>query len=273
MAAPKLTKAKILESIRQMMSTDIDENMAVVLYEGDADRMFAEHYLNDENIFFFESPSGKTGLYELLRDTADKPYADRIIAIRDRDYSDPAEYPPRLFAYDDCALEVMLLHHKEVRGKGADIYQGEDKEDFPLRPMRRIAPFSVLRMLNEQRRMNLNLKKGVMAGRNGQAGPEMELSFRCLNVSGFLEECTAKAAEFGDDDLWAITNGHDICALLGAFSKMGANTLGEAGYRAFLFTTYRVSDFRSSALFRSLRQYGEEHGLSIVRVEENGEVS
>lgn len=164
MAAPKLTKAKILESIRQMMSTDIDENMAVVLYEGDADRMFAEHYLNDENIFFFESPSGKTGLYELLRDTADKPYADRVVAIRDRDYSDPAEYPPRLFAYDDCAL-------------------------------------------------------------------------------------------------------------LGAFSKMGANTLGEAGYRAFLFTTYRVSDFRSSALFRSLRQYGEEHGLSIVRVEENGEVS
>ena len=260
-----LSREELLETIRLVMAEDLDKTHIVILFEGDSDRRFVEKYLNIENIYCYESPSGKRDLSGLLTDTGRCPYSERVIALRDRDYADPAAESPRLFMYDDCALELMLLHHPEVRKAAKELYLKEDKDDYPVLPMRQIAPFSVLRRRNEREKLMHDLEAGVLCGsKDPNLPPDMETLFYSLRIAEYLPACIEEAAALDEEELWAITNGHDLCKLLGRSSSLGKGTLGEAGFRQFLFSVYRVSDFCETALYRALLQYGDAHELPIV---------
>lgn len=252
--------------IRLILNADTSKKKTVILVEGPDDMNFVRAMFG-EDAKCVPSAGGKRQLIELINsaEIADK----RVIAIRDKDYSDTSKYPVRMFAYDYCSLELMILHHAKIRMQMSKFCVIEDiKKDFPIIVLRHIAPFSYLRKINEHNNLNKTLNKGVLSGSsdNGKELPEMKSLFERLGVKEYLEECTQCVENLEDEDLWNITNGHDICALLGKFSYCGKVRLGEGGYRNLLVNTYRKEDFQDTLLYGSLMDYHEENDVDLYEL-------
>ena len=256
------------------------ENVAVLAEGSDDIEFFEKVFKKLENVIYFESLSGCEGLYELLKE----PDLDsrRIIAVRDKDYTDPADpekYPPRMFAYDDCAMELMILHHQYIQETLRDCYALE-KKAFPLDMMRHVAPFSLLRQKNAIcKEWQIAFQEKDCNGRGGypihaktkpapnakKRVPDIEGVFKLyekdyLELNGQYEVCQADSKALADDALWDITNGHDICRALGSVSSLSSGSLGEVGYRKLMFFIYRFEDFQSTRLYSALSAYQLSNG-------------
>ena len=104
------------------------------MVEGTDDVSFVKRVF-EENVVCYESFSGKEGLHQLIEcavfsicstkliiiyefaapvDRVRRYSRNRIIGICDKDYALKREFPPRMFCYDTCCMEIMLLSHKEV---------------------------------------------------------------------------------------------------------------------------------------------------------------
>lgn len=264
--APDHGRNDIINRIRLVMNADIERKRVFLLVEGSDDQKFVRYTLS-KNVDCFESPGGKRVLYDLLK--SDEIASERVIAIRDRDYSTPEDYPDRMFAYDHCALELMILFHPTIRNRMRNHCESvEDKKDFPLPTMRHIAPFSLLRQKNEKQHLMLRLNKGILSGLQGHSElPDMPTLFLQTGIPDrLLAICCQEAETLADETLWDITNGHDICAVLARISRLAGNRTNEDGYRAYLLDMYRPEDFCDTKLFHELFDYQQQHQLSILKV-------
>ena len=88
--------------------------------------------------------------------------------------------------------------------------------------------------------------------------------FERVNQSDRLALCTELANAVPEEELWNITNGHDLCTYLGLVSKLGKKTLGENDVREMLFTIYRKKDFQTTELFHSILEYQNANMLKFV---------
>lgn len=254
----------LVNKIRLIINADLLNEHVIVLVEGLDDKKFVDNIF-EGHIICFESFSGKSGLYELIecKEIAD----NRIIAIRDRDYSDPKEYPDRMFCYDYCSLELMLLHNNFIIDRMkkhccSDAY----RENFPISIMRHIVMFSILRKYNEERSLGISLSKGVLSGCNStELLPDMNELFQRNKIENqLIDECKKNSLEILDEDLWDITNGHDLCAVLGKISTLcGKRALGEDGYRSMIISMYRKEDFYNTQLYEDLIEYQKKEGIII----------
>ena len=232
--------------------------------EGSDDIEFFEKVFDTlENVACFESLSGYVGLYDLLRELT----SPRVVAVRDRDYTnptDPEKYPPRMFAYDDCAMELMILHHPYVQRRLSRYYSRKE-EKFPLNLMKKIAPFSLLRQKTARKGWKIAFDKmgGVLAGHGKKESlpPDMEKLFQEYaraypqEMNGLYETLRAAALSLTDEQLWEITNGHDICKLLGMLSMLDKSALGEKGYFRLMIEIYQFQHFQGTYLYRNLSEY------------------
>ncbi|MGN1142470.1 MAG: hypothetical protein ACI4TF_14820 [Oliverpabstia sp.] len=249
-------------------SADIEGKLCVALVEGSDDVSFVKENFS-EYVICKESVSGKIGLEELLNQIDFE--TERVIAIRDRDYADVRAFPERMFAYDYCCLELMLVANKNVSdGFFRSYYNGsETKENFVISAMRILAPYSILRRKNEIEAKGINFESkgrfGHLIDKNGQVdwtGVFDKLS----QTTGELNVCCAEAERLPECDLWDITNGHDLCLYLGKMSKTGKGktSFGEEGIRKFLLGCYRKDDFQKTKLYQSLKEYQAEYEFKYV---------
>lgn len=260
------SKDDLFNDIRALMSADVEGKNVIILVEGPDDELFIESILPEyvQNIVCFESYSGVEGLLETLDAVKSEKYSPRVIGIRDKDYSNPSTYPPRLFSYDYCCLEMMLLHNDFVQRRVRENYEVADERPFiPMFYMRMIAPYSMLRKWNEDNCAGINFgRSGVLAGCGKNRFPNIELLFSKCNHAELYNEFSLKSQELTDDDLWDITQGHDICSLIGRFVSLGKRAvLGEAGLREFMFGLYRFEDFKNTKLFLALFNYFSENNF------------
>lgn len=79
-----------------------------------------------------------------------------------------------------------------------------------------------------------------------------------------LEDCRRLAEQVPREQLKDITNGHDLCLMMGLFPKKGRKKLGEEGARQVLLSSYRKSDFRKTQLYDSIKEYQHTHDLKYV---------
>ena len=241
------------------MRLDADSTIVVLLVEGKTDKeLFKRVFARNDRVVCI-AVGGKEMLHKLL----DAPklreprYFCRIIAVRDRDYTDPAAYPPHMYAYDCCAMELMLLHHPKMQDMLKGFYTLS--EPFPLGMMRRIALFSLLREDNEkpENKCDLNFEKpGVLAGSEKNM-PNMEKLFgiyekKSAVLQGQYADYQRRADELPDDDLWQITNGHDICTLLGNHYRLGdkLHPLDDVAYCFLMIGIYQPEYFQETDLYR-----------------------
>ena len=72
--------------------------------------------------------SGKHDLKRLIMH--DKLSDERVIAIRDKDYCELESLPEKMYTYDSCCLETMLLSNSAIKeGLYDTYYGGSDKMD------------------------------------------------------------------------------------------------------------------------------------------------
>ena len=271
-----------------------DEEIVVLLVEGSDDvDFFNKVFKNVPNIKIFDSYSGCEGLYDLLDEPAlQLPLIkSRIVAVRDKDYTDPAQYPPRMFCYDYCALELMILHHPCIQEGLNELYALHKKEHFPLDMMRRIAPFSLLRQRNFLYKWGIAFRSILDHPENIEVEeetfvkgkPQIKKKTRPLPnierlfslhekdypelMAGQYQSCKNAADLLPDDELWNITNGHDICMALGNLSLFMSGALGEDGYRALMIKVlYRPDDFKDTVLYGKLSTYALPDGRTPFRM-------
>lgn len=260
-----ISKEDVVTAIQLEIDADPERNVAIVLVEGQDDVAFIKKIFSDE-VICYESFSGKQGLEELLEH--EDLQHDEIIAIRDKDYMDISLVPYRMFLYDGCCLETMLLQSEEVVSSFYQFYYGgsRTKDEYIVSAMRELAPYSILRMQNEKNKGEIRFQK-VGFGDLVSASGELDIKklFSRLKVNNDeLEYCKQLADSVKSEDLKEITNGHDLCLLLGVMAKKGMKKLGEDGVRRLLLCNYRRIDFRETKLYRSLKEYEGVHHVKFV---------
>lgn len=260
-----LTKEDITTTIEMELNADISNNICILLVEGSTDKKFARRVFR-ENVVCYESFSGKNGLMELMEEPIIQD--NRVIAVRDRDYCNINELPERMFTYDTSCLELMLLKSEEVAaGIHCTYYIGMfSPEELLTNAMRKLAPYSILREKNEKNNMKIQFQRvgfGDLVKSEDQF--EIDQLFQRLHVSDSLaEDCKREASFVETDQLYDITNGHDICIFLGEILKNAGKKLGETGCRNALLNGFRKNDFQRTQLYGKIKAYQSEHELKFV---------
>ena len=259
------TKDDILEEIRLEQSADIYGKKCFVITEGSDDVLFIRKMFS-RSVICLESFAGKSGLMEIMaeQDAA----SDSIIGIRDRDYVDETALPDRIFLYDHCCLEMMLLAEQAVTESFYQIYsKGKNSCDtFLLNTMRQLAPYSILRKRNEKESLGISFRKAGF-------GDLIDFSNESLNCARLFQRtgeaerfhaCQQEADELEETALWEMTNGHDICTFLGCLSKTGKKGMDETSVRNILLVSYRKEDFFKTTLRQNILSYQHQKHLEFL---------
>ncbi len=258
------TEEDILTEIQMEESADINNEKCFVIVEGSDDILFAKRVFC-ENVICIESIAGKEGVHSII---AKEPEKANLIGIRDRDYDDISQLPDRIFLYDHCCLEMMLLSNRVVTDSFHDVYYRGDrtKETYIIDMMRQLSAYSMLRRKRERESLSIPFQEtgfgNIIDRESGNL--EIEELFARIQQQGYYESCREEAREISDEQLWDITNGHDICVYLGRVSKNGKKDLGEEGVRNIIIACYRLEDFRETDLYRNILDYQEQRQLKFV---------
>ena len=114
-------------NLRLELDNDIEHKMCIILVEGSDDVKFCKRVM-EKNVIAYESFSGKHDLKRLIMH--DKLSDERVIAIRDKDYCELESLPEKMYTYDSCCLETMLLSNSAIKeGLYDTYYGGSDKMD------------------------------------------------------------------------------------------------------------------------------------------------
>lgn len=258
-----LTKDDIIGIIEAELNADIERKINIILVEGSNDISFGENVF-EQNVVFYESFAGKTGLKELIDVIVD----NRVIAVRDKDYIDVNMLPDRMFVYDTSCLEMMLLKCEDVIRGFCNVYckdAGVGREIL-YNAMRVLSPYSLARKKNEEQSLGIEFRPafGDLIGK--EATDFIKELFRRTGISDELrDQCIEEADRLNIDELYDITNGHDICKFLGCIAEDRKNkNLGEERVRKILICSYRKSDFIKTDLYLSVKSYQEQNGLKYV---------
>ena len=124
-----LEREDIISEIRLLRGEDYKKEKTFVIVEGDDDLKFFKNKFND-NTYGFESFSGCDGVEEIVNYFQSD---QRIIGIRDKDYSSLTSGENKIFLYDYHSLEIMLaMNDESFESICSEFYCG-DENVFDLR--------------------------------------------------------------------------------------------------------------------------------------------
>ena len=141
------TKEDFVAELGLLFNEDIDGSLCVVLVEGTDDVRFMENLLED-NVVCEEVPyGGKHGIDDIMKMEDPVVQKKEVIAIRDKDYIEVTQLPDRVFLYDGCCLETMILMNCDI---AEEFYKKNyngcfEKDAYLVNIMRQLAPYSILR--------------------------------------------------------------------------------------------------------------------------------
>ena len=260
------TKEDVAAELNMLFNENIDGSLCVVLVEGADDVKFMEQVLED-NVVCEEVPyGGKHGIDDIMQMEDPSVQKKEVIAIRDKDYADLAQLPDRVFLYDGCCLETMILMDSEIAEEfHKKNYSGYfEKSTYLLNVMRQLAPYSILRKMNEMESLGISFSKVGIGDLISEERLKIEELFVKAGQSDKLRLCMEQAEGITDNELWDITNGHDLCKYLSLTSIFRKKQLDEKGVREILFELYRKSDFKKTRLYCTMLEYQNRNALKFV---------
>lgn len=256
----------MVTTLKMELDQDIEHKINIVLVEGTDDIKFIRRVFSDQ-VVCYESFSGKDGLSALIQ--KDELKDNRIIAVRDRDYVDRESLPERIWCYDTCCMETMLLKDKNVSKALFDIYyKGNNNQlAFYNNMLRQLVPVSILRRKNEKEALGIDFKKMKLT-ENFDRKTEM------LNIEKIFENigqdnimcgnCYNEGLALSEEELYETTNGHDICKLLGVICQSGKGDMGEERIRDVMICSYRPEDFQYTQLYVDIQCFQRKYNRNYV---------
>ncbi len=271
-----LTKEDIIADIRMTLAADFNRVKSVVIVEGDDDITFFNGKLSS-NVDLYESYSGKKGVEEIIDTFPD----ERVVGICDRDYG-PVSNNPRIFYYDYCCLEMMLIANNDsFRNYCYGYYRGK-KDPLRLRTelLEDLAVLSLYRKLNEQNNWGINFR-----GLNFSQGfdeinckisiPSIVAQIKKINTSN-SEQIRIQLSAIGSEkqllssesDYLLITQGHDfinslhqIC--LHSTPRKNGSPPAREMYRS-LVCSYRIDDLHRTIFYSQISAYQDSTSRKII---------
>ena len=260
------TKEDFVAELGLLFNEDIDGSLCVVLVEGTDDVRFMENLLED-NVVCEEVPyGGKHGIDDIMKMEDPVVQKKEVIAIRDKDYIEVTQLPDRVFLYDGCCLETMILMNCDI---AEEFYKKNyngcfEKDAYLVNIMRQLAPYSILRKLNELENWGISFSKIGFGDLIDRESLKIEELFVKVGQLDRLSWCMELAAGITDAELWDITNGHDFCRYLSGTSIFRRKELNDNGVREILFELYRKSDFKRTRLYCTMLEYQRRNTLKYV---------
>lgn len=273
----------VFSTIKQVIRQGTDYNSCVMV-EGQDDYKFIRRFIG-EDVYLITSWCGKPGIEKIIDD--DVYNEPKFIGICDRDYS-VATDNQRLFFYDHCCLEMMLIGCDDVfhamccefyKKEGCSEQKSKELKEKILNELEYVSKF---RQKNEKASLAIKFQ--------GLKFTDMIDSKGIFNRQKFLE----KIREINGDDkndavdelilevqsdeisesLLHITNGHDfieyfkiICDFC---SQNGEGQLGKAQYNPTNYSQVMRSSFtksmlHSTTLYNDIKEYSTNQGIVFLK--------
>lgn len=203
-----ITKEDIISSIRAELSADLQQKIVIAIVEGEDDIKILRKLLH-QDVVLLESYSGKSGILDIISEQTIR--SKRVIGIRDRDYCQE-ELHTRIFYYDYCCLEMMLIQSDSTFYNVCSEYYNEENDYLELRSriLKQLCSYSLLRKKNEEYTLGIDFK-GI------GFGDLFDYETETLNISALYDKINSRnetAYEVLEDDnfnvpekLLVITNG------------------------------------------------------------------
>lgn len=268
----------ILSTIRQAIRRGTDYNSCVMV-EGEDDYNFLQRFIG-ENVYLVTSNCGKPGIEKLIDDEVyNEP---KFIGICDRDYS-VATDNQRLFFYDHCCLEMMLIGYDDVfHAMCCEFYKKERCSEQKSKELKEsilneLVYLSKFRQKNEKESLAIKfrgLKFIDMIDSKGIFDRQKFLEkIRVLNGNDKNEALDKLSLEFQSDEisesLLHITNGHDFieyfkikCDLC---SQKGKRQYDVKNYSQVMRSSFTKSMLHSTSLYNDIKEYSTNQGIVFLK--------
>lgn len=265
-----LKREDIISEIRLLRGEDYKKEKTFVIVEGDDDLKFFKNKFND-NTYGFESFSGCDGVEEIVNYFQSD---QRIIGIRDKDYSSLTSGENKIFLYDYHSLEIMLaMNDESFESICSEFYCG-DENVFDLRNkvFQKLKYISCFREINSQQGWNF-ITENISIDRLYRKSiidchdKIIEEINKPLQNDYNLEKQSIVDNHYHSVlDLKLITRGHDfselfkvICNTSGIESEIKSKQVESA-----LRTSFTKESFKRTNLFKSLSEYEKSYGLNFL---------
>lgn len=270
-----LTKEDIIADIRMTLAADFEHKKSIVIVEGEDDITFFNGKLSSD-VDLHESFSGKTGVEEIVNSFSD----DRVIGIRDRDY-DPISSNPRIFYYDHCCLEMMLISDDSAFNTYCYGYYRGTKKPCILRGelLTDLATISLYRKLSVTQGWSINFKgidfSKAFDSNTGKLNiPAIIGQIKTINtadpemIRGHLSTIETEVQSLSDEsDYLLITQGHDFIHYFHQVclhsTPQKRNSPGAREMYRSLVCAYRLSDLQNTYLHQEIIDYQTSVGRNI----------
>lgn len=260
-----LNSDDMISTIKLEIGADVNKEKTFLVVEGNDDKKFFK-YLVRENVVICESYSGKKGIEEILQKFKNNK---RIIGIRDRDY-EKRKLDNRIFFYDFCNIEMMIINDNDVFEKiCCEYYEGELKY-FELRKniLQSLFLISILRKKNEDEKKMWNFN-GINydIDEKGRIVEESLFSnLQRINPSKPKNEFVfsfSKTKKY--EELLNITNGHDfIKSFIKYCKKENGKNINEKNLFEVLRCAFNKESFKKTSLYKDIKCYQILHKIEFV---------
>lgn len=199
-----------------------------------------------------------------------------VIGIRDKDYLEQ-EISPKVFFYDNCCLEMMIVENEEsFFSIYNEFYKGDFSSNELLNKILNELKFlSVIRMFSERLMWAINfrvlsickifdinefsIKKDYLISELNKANNNIIDSNKVRNINDYLVEINS----FGG--LLEITQGHDFSSLFATICNIYLNKhINLKSIELALRCSYKQAEFKKSKLFDTLSLYQENIRITFL---------
>jgi hypothetical protein len=219
-----------------------------IVVEGVSDIKFLNSML--DNVFLYESFSGKTGVFEILEVIDSK----KVIGICDRDF-DESEHE-RVIYYDGTSLEAMMIMSDDVFDKVLDefLIKNEGKNEFKSIAFLCATPLTHMRKESYKKGWNLKFEgiRPVHYIKNKMCNTQLLLD-KCSEVNPWFD-----IKNFSESDFKYLSysvellHGHDLSAIIAYLIE---DSLKKDTLEMLFRVAYNKLNFANSQLAKNYFHY------------------
>ncbi len=265
-----LRKEEILTEIKLSINADMRKENMFIIVEGYDDIRFFTHKVAN-SVIIIESYSGKEGVKEIVT----KANHASVIGICDLDYDTQLSLE-RIFYYDHCCLEMMLLaDYKIYKNICAILAPGMivGSEVVYNKLFQELKWLSNLRRISFMENLNINFRGLSIANAFNKNSNSLNIEKLKINLlkdnpekEAIIEKAIDDVQTSLDDettinDLLNITNGHDALYLMCCYFEHMESENTKDKY--ILQTLIAAYDFTQSKLYNTLNDYSKKIGRII----------
>lgn len=270
-----LNKDDIISDIILSMGADIKNLNVYVLVEGEDDIKLLRSFLSD-NVLLYESCDGKNSVeYIVGVHFADN---ERVIGIRDRDYKLKSSME-KIFFYDYCCMEMMLIASESVFDKLCDEYYNGILNYRNLKELifKQLKFLSIIRKYNEREGLGIKFK-GIsinMAWNADLKKLNQETIIDKINGinNGILDEFILHKLKSEFMRTWTLneyylyTQGHDYFMLFSAIcNHYTRNNVRYTDIQSSARCSFRYEDFVKTYLYNNVKAYSQKRNITIFSI-------